>query len=111
MSTKRTLQLKKKAEENTSVSLKKGRDEPVTLKEGTPLDHALKQNNEVKRMEQRVVGINLGGTFNMGDYESLRIDCWLSDTVKSTESLEDAYERIGLVVKEQLEIQRNQMVG
>jgi hypothetical protein len=92
------------------VSIKKGRDAPETLKTGTPLEHAHKQNNEVKRMEQRVVGLNIGATLNMGDYESLRIDCWLSDTVKPGESIEDAYERIGAIVNEQLAIQKNQML-
>jgi len=109
MSMKKTLPLKKRAMENTSVSLKRGRDEPEVLKEGTPLDHTLKQNNEVKRMEQRVVGLNIGCTINMQNFESLRIDCWLSDTVKQGEGIGDAYERIGEIVREQLEIQRNLM--
>ena len=30
----------------------------------------------------------------MGDYQSLSVDCWLTDTVKENETVEQAYERV-----------------
>lgn len=76
-----------KAKENTTVVSKVSGEETV-LKEGTPLDHHPKQ------MTNKVVGVNIGITKNMGDYESLRVDVWLTDEVQEKETVEKAYARI-----------------
>lgn len=90
--------LAKKAEENTSISKKVGRDEPEIIKSGTPLDHSNKHLNN-----STTVGMNKGVTKNMDNYESLRVDVWLSDTVNEGETVEEAFERVESVIDETLE--------
>lgn len=93
--------LAKKAEENTSVRTGTSR-EPVEVKKGKPLDPHIKQGSTDTKTGT-VVGLNLGITKNMDNYESLRVDCWLTDTVKENESVEQAYERILGVIDNQLQ--------
>ena len=81
------MKLSKKALDNTSV--KKGSD---VLKEGIPNDHSR------KHCAVNVVGANVGFTLNMEDYNSLRVDCWLTDEVKEDETQEEAYSRILKVI-------------
>ena len=105
---KKQLPLKKQVEDNTTVTRKvAGRyGGEYTEKAGTPLDHATKHVNENKRLAERpIVGISKGVTLNQGDYQSLRVDCWLTDIVKEHETIDDAFQRVGALVDEQLEIQ------
>ena len=99
---RKKLPLKNTAEKNTSATVGTKNDQRA-IKSGTPLDHALKQ--PPKYEEQRIVGVSKGVTLNQGDYQSLRVDCWLSDTAKQGESIEDAFQRVGAIVDEQLIIQ------
>lgn len=80
--------LKQIAKENTSVTKGSSRDQEV-LKEGVPCEHS---KNHLTG--EKIVGVSLGVTRNMGDYQSLRVDCWLTDTVKENETVEQAYERV-----------------
>ena len=80
--------LKKQAEDNTSVTKGTNNNQEV-LKVGTPNDHSRKHLTS-----ETVVGASVGSTINMDNYESLRVDVWLSDTVKEDETVEQAYERI-----------------
>lgn len=88
--------LKRRAVENTSVTHKAGY-ETETLKEGKPLDHSIKHDSK------KVAGLSVGLTLNMGDYESLRADVWLTDEVKDNETSEDAYRRIFEVIQKTLQ--------
>lgn len=90
--------LAKKAEDNTTISKKSGKESPKTLKEGKPLDHT-----DRHFPPNTVVGINKGITKNMGDFESLRVDCWLSDTLSEGESIEEAFNRVNSIVDDTLE--------
>lgn len=60
------------------VTLKKsGRDKDgnsidVTLKDGVPIDQA------EKHFSRPCMGMNKGVTVNMGDFQSLRVDVWIS---------------------------------
>lgn len=84
--------LKQQVEENTTVT-KGTKSNQQTLKQGTPNDHHRKQESSTQ-----IVGVNLGITKNMDNYESLRVDCWGTDTVQPGETMEQAYERlIGVV--------------
>lgn len=84
--------LKQQVEENTTVT-KGTKSNQQTLKQGTPNDHHRKQESPAQ-----TVGVNLGITKNMDNYESLRVDCWGTDTVQPGETMEQAYERlIGVV--------------
>lgn len=96
--------LKKKAEENTTVTKGTSKNQK-TMKQGNPSDHHRKQNNTGADVDtdRTVVGINVGITKNMDNYESLRVDCWLTDTVKEGETVEQAYNRILGIVDNQLQ--------
>lgn len=85
--------LKEIASENTQVTKGTSNNQEV-LKEGTPNDHS------IKHLSTKIVGASVGITKNMDNYESLRVDCWLTDTVKENETVEQAYERIlGIIDK------------
>lgn len=90
--------LSTQAEENTTVTKGKFSDR-TTLKQGTPNDHSRKN---VSNSGAPVVGVSIGSTLNMGDYESLRADCWLTDEVHENETIEQAYERVTHIVSETL---------
>ena len=81
--------LSQQAEENSTVTRGTSKNQRV-LKEGVPNDHSRKHLNG----EFPTVGVSIGTTLNMGDYESLRVDVWLSDKVSDTETLEQAYARV-----------------
>lgn len=88
--------LKHAAKSNVTI---KRNDEVV--KEGTPLDHSAKHG--IPNVSPRVVGMNKGITRNMGDYESLRVDVWLSDEIQDGETAQDAFNRVEEIVDEVLE--------
>ena len=85
--------LKEIASDNTQVTKGTSNNQEV-LKEGIPNDHS------IKHLSTKIVGASVGITKNMENYESLRVDCWLTDTVKENETVEQAYERIlGIIDK------------
>lgn len=92
--------LKKKltqtAKENTTVTKGTSKSQE-TLKSGTPNDHTRKHQSS-----EKVVGVSLGVTLNMGDYNSLRVDCWLTDSVQEGETERQAFERVVGIVDEVL---------
>ena len=92
---------KQQAEEarrNTSITKRVGRD-TTTVKAGTPLDHSTKHspNEGVK------FGMSKGCTKNMGDFESLRVDAWLTSEVLPGESIKEAFARVEEILDEVLE--------
>lgn len=95
--------LRKEAEENTTVT-KGTANNRTTLKEGKPNEHSRKHLDG----DVPVVGVSIGTTLNMGDYESLRVDVWLTDKVHSKETPQQAYERVVSVVDETLQSIVNQ---
>lgn len=91
--------LTKKADDNTTTTKTKDRKTTV-VKEGTPLDHTPTHN--INKQSSRTVGVNVGVTKNMGDYESLRVDCWLTDDVLEGETHTQALERVTAIAIESL---------
>lgn len=91
--------LSEQAEKNTRVTKGNSKDQKV-LKEGVPNDHSRKHHSN---NSSPVVGVNIGTTLNMGDYESLRVDVWLSDEVHANETVQQAYERVVSIVDETLQ--------
>jgi hypothetical protein len=89
--------LKSKAKSNAMVSKVHGKEKEV-VKEGIPLDHT----DKCKPVELTgaKVGMSIGSTINMGDFESLRVDVWLSDTLQEDESERDGFNRIQLILQE-----------
>lgn len=99
LKSRRAGELKEEARRNTSITRRTGRDAPVTVKQGTPLDHATKHNcNEGAKF-----GMSKGVTKNMDNYESLRVDVWLTSEVLPGESIKESYARIEAVIDEVLE--------
>lgn len=88
-------QLKRQAQQNLSIRKNKQFE-----KEGIPSDHAPKHGVP---LQGRTVGISKGITRNMGDFESLRVDVWLTDHVEEGETQQEALERIEAIVDEMLE--------
>ena len=95
--------LSEQAVENATVTKGKPNDRTI-LKEGKPNEHSRKHLDS----EVPVVGVSIGTTLNMGDYESLRVDVWLTDKVQSKETTQQAYERVVSVVDETLQSIVNQ---
>ena len=88
--------LAEKAEENTTVTKGTSKNQEV-LKEGVPNDHSR------KHLEQApTVGVSIGVTLNMQDYNSLRVDTWLTDSVQEGETVEQAYDRITTIADKKL---------
>ena len=93
----------KTAVENTATKKRVAGKGETVLKEGTPLDHTKK--HDVVRAEGRTVGLNKGITKNMDNFESLRIDCWLTDDVRDGETVEQALERLSKVIDKQIQLE------
>ena len=92
--------LKKKAEANTTVTKRNSDKSEDVLKNGVHVDTKHKTGNPTMQSET-VIGLSVGSTLNMDNYESLRVDCWISDTVKEGETTEEAYDRLRTVLSEQ----------
>lgn len=88
--------LRQTAEENTTVTQGKKNDQK-TLKPGVPRDQTVKTLSAAP-----IVGVSLGMTLNMDNYESLRADTWLTDFVQEGETVEQAYQRVTKTVQDTL---------
>lgn len=87
--------LKEKAETNARVTRGTSKEQEV-LKEGVPNDYSNKRKDNV-------VGMSLGITKNMDNYESLRVDCWLQDVIEEGETKKQAFNRINKILDEVLQ--------
>ena len=99
-------QLQAQARENTTISRGNKRDGYSTVKAGKPLDHEVKQFTAKKRNDTYVgqtFGMSKGCTLNMENYESMRVDCWLSDVVREGETVQEAFARVESIIDEVLE--------
>jgi len=99
------VRLKKEASENTTTSKKRGKDAQVPLKQGKPLDHTPKHQarETTDGTCKRVVGMSKGCTVNMENYESFRVDVWLTDFVLPDETQEEALDRISEIIDKQIQ--------
>lgn len=89
--------LSEQAEENTTVTKGTSKNQ-TTIKEGKPNDHSRKHLDG----NAPTVGCSIGVTLNMQDYNSLRVDTWLTDTVQDNETIEQAYDRIATIADKKL---------
>lgn len=93
-SSKKTASLKEQVKKNMSVTKGTSNNQEV-LKEGVPNDHSNKHFSN-----EKTIGASLGITKNMGDYQSLRVDAWCTDTLQEGETAEQGYYRLlGLLDK------------
>lgn len=90
--------LSEQAQENVTVTKGTSKNQ-TTLREGKPSEHSRKHLDG----DVPVVGISIGTTLNMGDYESLRVDVWLTDKVAENETTTQAYARVVKTVDETLQ--------
>lgn len=91
--------LKEQAVANTTATKTVNR-ETTTLAEGQPLEHSKIHN--INTHNSRMVGVNVGSTINMGDFQSLRVDCWLTDELLDNESHTDGLQRLTEIASEHL---------
>lgn len=98
-------QLKERAVENTTISRGNKRDGYTTVVAGKPLDHEVKQSTAKKKNDTYVgqtFGMSKGCTLNMENYESMRVDCWLSDVVHEGETVQEAFARVESIIDDVL---------
>ncbi len=98
--------LKSTARDNTTVSKGTVKNGYSTVKSGSPLDHETKQKSSKHKEDSslgQAIGMSKGCTKNMDNYESLRVDCWLSDSVREGETVKEAFNRIEAIIDEVLE--------
>lgn len=93
------LKQKENARKNTTITKKTGREAPTVVKQGVPLDHSVKHDS----FENAKFGMSKGVTKNMDNYESLRVDVWLTSEVLPGESIKEAYARVEGIIDEVLE--------
>lgn len=91
--------LEKQAEVNTTATKSVGREATV-IKEGVPQEHSKIHN--INKHQSRMVGVNVGSTINMGDFQSLRIDCWLTDDLLEGETHTEGLQRLTEIATEHL---------
>ena len=91
---------------NASIGTRK---QAKVVKQEQPLDHANKQNKP--KQEPRMVGVSLGMTKNMDNYESLRIDVWCTDVVHDGESFDQAFERVSDLCKARIDYEIEEILG
>ena len=99
-------QLKAQARENTTITRGSKRDGLNSVKVGKPLDHEVKQSTAKSKNDLYVgqtFGMSKGCTLNMENYESMRVDCWLSDVVHEGETVQEAFARVESIIDEVLE--------
>lgn len=93
---------KSEAKKNVSIvksSKSNGVENSTVIKEGVPVDHSSKHEPHAPVK----FGMSKGCTINVGNYESLRIDVWLTDEVAEGESVKEAYSRVESILDEVLE--------
>ena len=107
MAVLKSKKLADKVKENVSIERKVGSNEPFEKKQGKPLD----MTQKTQPNSRAIVGMSKGITKNMGDYESLRVDVWLSDEVQEKETPEEAVKRIESFIDKALETAIANTVG
>lgn len=96
------LEVKEAPKVNVQASVGTKSNQKV-IKEGTPLEHSKMHN--INKNDARTVGVNIGATVNMGDFNSLRIDCWATDYLKENETHEEGLQRLAILCKEEVDRQ------
>jgi len=90
--------LASKAKDTAVVTLKSNGEETV-IKEGIPKSPYDKHPAH----SGAKFGMSLGLTKNMDNYESLRVDVWLTDEILEDETASDAYSRVKAILEQELE--------
>ena len=90
--------LRSKARENVEATFRDSDGVTKKLSVGTHPSNLDKHSTS----KHQSFGISVGVTLNMGDFQSLRADVWLSDEIQESETREEAFERINEILQEEL---------
>lgn len=106
---KRKAELEKQAKENTTSTYKFGNCESDVIKAGTPKDHVIKyvpkESSGVKEGFCPKIGLSKGITKNMDNYESFRVDVWLTDELLPGETPEEGLKRLSEIIDKQIHLE------
>ena len=90
--------LRSKARESVEATFKNGNGDIKSLSVGSHPSNLEKHGSS----KHQSFGISVGATLNMGDYQSLRVDVWLSDEVQEGETRPEAFERVNEILQAEL---------
>lgn len=102
-------------EVNTSVVVEKNNygDKEVVMEKGTDKQEPNEDSSNPALqlpVGYSTVGLSKGLTVNLGNYESARINCWISRTVKDEEKIVmDTLADISQLIDEQIEFEVNEL--
>lgn len=88
---KKELNTTNEVEINTRVTKKSSGVETTLVDEGKHLNSSTKRDI---LNPNKFVGINIGITKNLDNYESLRVDVWIADNVQEDETHADTLQRL-----------------
>ena len=86
---------KKVVKENTTVKKKVGKDPEQVLQEGEPIPPRFSTANQV--------GLNVGVTINLGEFQSLRIDCRISEEVKEGDNRQEIFNSLVKEIRDNID--------
>lgn len=94
--------LKRRAKKNVSVTHKNSDGKIETIKNGSVADVSEKTRG-AKTSGEKIVGLSVGLTKNMDNFESLRVDVWLTEVYDSEEERDSKFEELRETLGEVLE--------
>lgn len=75
----------------------------VEVKRGIPTVKRKHDDGKVLDVKKDSVGVSIGSTLNMGDFQSLKVEVWHSSFVEQNESVEEAFNRVTNIVTDTLQ--------
>lgn len=107
-----------KAKDNTSKGVKVSvtkrnnatKEEECIKGEKLENSEGLKPEHFNLNANQTSVGMSKGYSFNMGNYESAKVSCWINLPCENTDAdIQDTLDRISGLLDEQLEFEANEL--
>ena len=101
-------------EEGVKVSVVKrdnySKTEELIKGEAIESDDSMELNDVVPKEKEATVGLSKGYSFNMGNFESARINCWISVPCKNDDTeIMDTFARVSELLDEQIEFEANEL--
>lgn len=101
--------VKLKAKKNETFAVKKHKTFKNRVGEEFDEGDAMPDMADKIKTLPRVVGVSMGMTINMGNYESQRIDVWATDEMQTDETREEAIYRVAEELSSTLEKMRKEL--
>lgn len=89
---------KKTVKENTTVVKNKGKKDEKVIQEGK--EQPVK--GSPKHTSVNTVGVSIGVTLNLGDFQSLRIDCWGQQEIEDIDDREEVLVELTETLREHI---------